>query len=77
MTQLTVDATMVSKLRGFTEVIEVRDEAGELLGFYSPARAPNADKTVESRLSREEIEKRRGVRSGRPLTDILNDLNGQ
>lgn len=77
MTQLTVDAATLAKIRAISETTEVRDEAGELVGYFSPIGVQQDASTWQSPNTREELERRRQVRTGRPLTDILTDLRAK
>ena len=36
MSELTVDSVTVTKLRAINERVEIRDEAGELIGYFTP-----------------------------------------
>jgi len=79
MTKFVVDAALGSKLTGVGEPVELCDASGRTLGYFHPL-VPSPDSTiaaVRSPLSDEEIERRRQDREGRPLRDILADLERQ
>lgn len=71
MTKIVLDAQTRAQLHDLKEPLEIVDEAGRLLGLFTPMveRA-----RLEPRISDEEIQRRRQQRTGRPLTDILGDL---
>jgi hypothetical protein len=75
MTQITVDPELRAKLHDFQELIEVREESGQLVGFFHPAAPSGA--TATSPVSDEEIEACRQQRTGRPLSEIFADLERQ
>jgi hypothetical protein len=70
MTQVTFDANMLSKIGNLRDLVEIRDEAGRIVGYFHPILRS----TVSTPFSREELERRRQQRSGRPLADVLKDL---
>jgi len=76
MPQLTVEAAWLPKLRRLSEVTELRDEAGHLLGYYHPAAVQTTD-ALKSPFSREELERRRKEPGGTPLEQILQRLGAQ
>jgi hypothetical protein len=73
MTKLTVNADMQAKIAGLNDFAELCDESGRTLGYFFPP----GTLTALSPFSDEEIERRRKDRSGRPLSDILKDLEGR
>jgi hypothetical protein len=76
MTKLVVDAALEAKLTGVEEPVELCDRSGRTLGYFHPL-VPSPDSTiaaVRSPLSDEEIERRRQDPEGRPLREILADL---
>jgi len=78
MTRVVVDAAFGAKLTGLTGAVELCDESGRTLGYFHPAMLEgSAAKRLQSPHSDEEIERRRQDRSGRPLSDILADLENR
>ena len=73
MTKITVDAALGAKLVSADDWLEICDPAGETLGYFQPVRPRGRLKEL-SPFSDREIEERRKNRSGRPLDDILKDL---
>ena len=71
MTQLILDASALAILPKLTESVELLDESGRTLGQFHPTPRQEASR---SPFSREEIERRRLQKTGRPLADILRDL---
>jgi len=77
MTKVFVDPVVGAKLNGIAGAVEVCDESGRTLGYFHPVATgihPSSP-SVESPFSQEEIERRCEERGGRPLKDILADLN--
>lgn len=76
MSKLTVDDELRSKLNGLTETIELCDVQGQTLGHVLP---PGLYKVLvhawlDSQITPEEIERRRGEPKGRSLAEIWKDL---
>ena len=76
MTKVIVDAQLKSRLKGLSHLIELCDESGQTLGFFHPLSPPrNTPCDADgSPYTREELEEFRKDKSGRPLEDILHDL---
>jgi hypothetical protein len=72
MTRLTFDPATLATLRSVSEPVEVCDETGQLLGYYHPLSQANG--SLRSPFSREELERRRQQRTGRTLDQILPTL---
>jgi hypothetical protein len=73
MTRVVLDANTLARLRDSSDLIEVRDELGKVVGYYYPIRGGAATAT-RSPYSREELERLRQQRTGRPLDEILKGL---
>jgi len=75
MTKVTVDSETLAKLYGLSDVLELCDESGQTLGFFRPVGAePGIRLADRSPFSAEQIEVFRQQRTGRPLAEILSDL---
>ncbi len=79
MTRVTVDSTTSAQLSGYVGSVELCDDAGHTLGYFQPVLpAAQAERILaECPLSETELRRRRQVRTGRPLTEILGDLRRQ
>jgi hypothetical protein len=75
MTKVTIDATTVSKLKEFREMVELRDEAGRVVGHFLPGPPRDENGNIIVPFSDEELDRRSQERGGRPLKDILSDLS--
>ena len=73
MTRLVVDQAIRAKLRNLEERLEMCDESGRVLGYFTPAVDQSMYQGVDAPASEEELE-RSEKESGRPLADILRDL---
>ena len=75
MTRITLDAGTVAKLRGLNDLVEIRDEAGHILGHFHPLLVPrDTEGKIISPISDEEYERRRQQRTGRSWKEIRTDL---
>lgn len=70
MTKIIVDATTLARLRSIRETVQLCDESGLPLGNFTPVLASNR----EPQISEEELTRRLQQGGGRPLADILADL---
>ncbi len=70
MTRIVLEPEIESRLKGFQEAVEVCDHTGRLIGYFHPTRSLRE----LSPLTDEDVEKLRGQPGGRPLQDILKDL---
>jgi hypothetical protein len=76
MTRVTIDAATIARLKGLKDSLEICDESGMMLGYFHPFVSPprGPDGKIISPISDQELEQRRQQRTGRPLKDILADL---
>jgi hypothetical protein len=77
MTTVTIDSELRAKLGDLQDLVEFRDESGRVVGFFHPVGASNETRQTSSPISDEEIEEARQQRTGRPLADVLADLDRQ
>ena len=77
MVRLTVDRDTRSKLRDLRERLQLCDENGRVLGYFQPVVDPSLYEGVDSMVSQEELNRRSKEGGGRPLADILADLEGR
>jgi len=76
MTKLVVDAALSAKLAEAPGTVGLCDPSGRFLGYFQPFREPKNSEEAKalSPFSDEEIERRRKNRTGRPLREILDDI---
>ena len=74
MSRLTMNAELGESLKTASEVVELTDEAGRVLGIYTPIRKHVPPLGFQFPLSDEELDRRSRVRTGRSLDEILVDL---
>lgn len=77
MTRITVDRETLSRLGPLDRPVEFCDETGHTLGFFKPLAEREADHDLQPQISRDEIERRKQEKGGRPLSEILRDLEGR
>jgi hypothetical protein len=74
MTKVIFDQTTLSKLRSGNGAVEICDESGRLMGHFYPAQARSLYKNLVIPITEEELERREKELGGRPLAEILADL---
>jgi hypothetical protein len=74
MTRILLDAETVAQLHNLNEVLEVCDESGQTRGFFHPT---GPEQPNRSPFAREQLEEFRKQKSGRPLAQIIRDLEQQ
>jgi hypothetical protein len=77
MGRVTIDQALRSKLGSFESPLELCDETGRVVGHFIPVEDRSIYEGVESPVSNEELDRRLREESGRPLDDILRDLEGR
>lgn len=77
MTKIVLDQATLTKLRHLKEALEVCDESGHTLGYVKPASARSPYDMVQVPVSEEELDRIEREGGGRPLADILADLEKQ
>jgi hypothetical protein len=77
MSELIVDSAMLDKLRQVNERIEIRDPAGELVGYFTPRVDQTLYQSVEIPVSDEELRRRAAKGGGRTLAEIVADLESR
>ena len=77
MTKYVLEPETESRWRGFEEIVEVCDHSGHRLGYFRPIAPEGVPLKELSRFTDEEIRQRCTQTTGRPLADILRDLNQQ
>ena len=58
MTRITLDASVLSQLHGLTQVVELCDPSGRVLGQFIPAVDPSEWEPVTPEVSEEELARR-------------------
>jgi hypothetical protein len=71
MVRIVVDSAMQSRLEGMQVVAEICDASGRVLGRFIPVQQKLI---LEPQISDEELRRREAEGGGRPLADILADL---
>ncbi|MCH8042732.1 MAG: hypothetical protein IID44_03345 [Planctomycetes bacterium] len=74
MTQIVVNPATAEKLSGIQTTVELCDPSGNLLGYFSPKVNPSLYDQVEPPISEEELDRIEKEGGGRPLRDVLDDL---
>lgn len=70
MMRLTVPTDLQAELESVQETAELCDTSGRVVGYF----IRSLYQLVDCPLSEEELQRRAGTRGGRPLKDILADL---
>lgn len=75
MTKVVADSQLSQRLRDAKEPVQVVDEAGRTLGFFDPLTVAGPGvAAARSPYSNEQLEALRQQQGGRPLAEILRDL---
>lgn len=74
MNRVIVDPATLVQLRNVRQTSELWDDSGKLLGHFVPAMNHSERVDLEPQVSEEELDRRERAGGGRPLADILADL---
>jgi hypothetical protein len=74
MNKVVVDPATRDKLINAHQKLELCDDAGAVLGLFIPVENCSSHSGREPRISAEELDRRERAGGGRPLADILADL---
>jgi hypothetical protein len=77
MNRMVLDPLMVEKLRGVFDQLELCDTSGNVLGRFIPRSKSVQHPEMEPQISEEETQRRIQLGGGRPLEDILADLESR
>ena len=72
MKRVVVDSATLAKLLDLCQSVDLCDESGRAIGRFRPAILD--DPAMQPQISEEEIERRMKLGGGRPLAEILVDL---
>jgi hypothetical protein len=75
MIRIVVDNEMSEKLRTTAETVLVCDETGRILGQL--VRDSSVPEDLDPDISEEELDRRERAGGGRPLSEILRDLESR
>lgn len=68
------DPKLLAQLTGASEVVELTDPAGRVIGTFAAEGLGQLPPGVRSPFTDEQLADLRKQRTGRPLTDVLRDL---
>jgi len=77
MNKITIDHTLAAKLIILSEGAELCDDAGQVVGFFTPIVPPSQYDKVEVPFTEKELDRFEHEKGGRPLEDILQGLDEQ
>ena len=77
MDRIVIDQVNSIKFGHLDHAAELCDEAGHLLGYFTPARAPSLYDGVQVPVSEEELDQIEREGGGRSLAEIMADLEGR
>jgi hypothetical protein len=75
MARITINAETVAKLKDAREMVELRDEAGRIVGHFLPGPPRDENGQIILPFSEDELDELSKQEGGRALKDILNDLS--
>lgn len=70
MTQILLDANLAQQLKTSPAPLELCDPSGNIVGLFTPVKKPK----IEIPFTEEEIRMSKAKKGGRPLAEILVDL---
>lgn len=71
------DTALIEQLRRIDGTVELKDPSGHVLGCFTADGLCKLPPGVKSPFTEEEMAERRKDRTGRPLADILRDLQAR
>jgi hypothetical protein len=74
MNRIVIDPASVAKLGALEQAAELCDDSGRVLGYFTPSHDRSLYDSVECPVSAEELSRRAQRGGGRPLADIMSDL---
>jgi hypothetical protein len=74
MSSVVLDSDVLETLRRPGGRVEIRDEAGQLAGYFTPPVARSIYDSIKSPVEEEELRRRAERGGGRTLDAILKDL---
>jgi hypothetical protein len=74
MNSITVDQATQAKLDKLDRAAALFDEAGHLLGYFTPAEDCFTYKGIKAPITNEELDRRSKSVGGRTLSEIMADL---
>lgn len=77
MPRVLMDASLAQALKAASDVVELVDEAGRVLGVYTPVRKHVPPPGYKPPFTDEELDGFAQERDGRSLAEILKDLNAK
>ncbi len=77
MSIVITDPNLLAQLRQALDFVELKDPDGNILGRFSAEGLGKLPPGVKSPFTPEEMAERRKIRTGRPLKDIIRDLEAR
>ena len=77
MTKILIDPATAGQLSGIETTVELCDPSGNLLGYFSPKVDPSLYDQVEIPISEDELDRRQQSGGGRPLKNIIRDMESR
>jgi hypothetical protein len=74
MTRVIVGPDVWASLAALKGPTQLCDEAGRVVGYFTPAADKSLYEKVQPQISDEELQRRRQEKGGRTLSEILADL---
>lgn len=74
MTTITIPDAILSQIKPGERAVEVCDTSGRRLGYFAPLATADDYRNARPGVSDAELDQRSATGGGRPLNDILRDL---
>lgn len=74
MSSIVLESQVLERLQQTGGRVEIRNEAGEVVGYFTPQISPSLYDSLESPVDEDELRRRAQKGGGRTLDEILRDL---
>jgi hypothetical protein len=74
MSSVVLDSQVLERLQQTGGRVEIRNAAGQVVGYFTPSLAPSLYDSLESPVGEDELRRRAQKGGGRTLEEILRDL---
>ena len=74
MNKIVLDRELRTRLHNLSELLELPDENGPIVGYFAPVNEVSSYEDMEVPITDDEVQRLLKQPAGRPLADILADL---
>jgi hypothetical protein len=77
MKRVVIDDSVAQSLAAPADAVQVCTKSGRIVGYFTPTGDPESFNELDSPCSNDELRRRLREEDGRPLADILRDLESR